>query len=429
MATGRRHWFVCVAVMAIFGIVPSGNAEDTLWQFTEMPDGRPQAGARTNARAVRIHIDQLIDAKKNDRFSVDLPDGTVLVLTKTYEEMIAVDQYIWRGRIDGRISGDVTFSVSGDHVSGDIVTSRKGVPVIYRVRFSKGDVHIVEEVDPRKLPRESRPIKPKEGGLRAMATAATNDSVDLVVLYTKRAQEDAEDLGSSSNPRSIQAVINQAIGETRDSYRNSGVTVKLALVHTEEVEYSEKGTIEQDLDALIEKRAGDLQIEKVRTIHRIRREHKGDIVILLTRATDGGGACGVSMQMNKVSTAHCKYAFAIVPVNCATGVYSFAHEVGHIMGADHEVGGDDSPPFEFSHGHVQPSPSKQGVDPWRTIMAQDDGSCGQNGCERILYWSNPEVLYHGDPTGGPKANNARALNATAETVARFSEDVECSASE
>ena len=96
-----------------------------------------------------------------------------------------------------------------------------------------------------------------------------------------------------------------------------------------------------------------------------------------------------------------------------SGAYSFAHEVGHLLGANHDradtdtgnTGANDS---GFNHGHVQFSTSSshvaflhgQGFNwfPWRTIMATSI-SC-QN-CARILLWSNPAVKFQGDATGVP----------------------------
>jgi hypothetical protein len=57
--------------------------------------------------------------------------------------------------------------------------------------------------------------------------------------------------------------------------------------------------------------------------------------------------------MQSETTAYCAYGFAVVPVNTSTGIYSFAHELGHIMGADHnKEAGTNGPSFDYSHGYV-----------------------------------------------------------------------------
>ena len=41
------------------------------------------------------------------------------------------------------------------------------------------------------------------------------------------------------------------------------------------------------------------------------------------------------------------------------------------------------------------------------------------GCPRFPYWSNPRVLYKGEPTGTPAADNARLIFELAERVSNF----------
>jgi hypothetical protein len=131
--------------------------------------------------------------------------------------------------------------------------------------------------------------------------------------------------------------------------------------------------------------------------------------------------------------ASCTEAFAVVPINCATITYSFAHELGHVMGADHNKESVTfSPPFKYSRGYVALSNA------WRTIMAYPTVSCILPACQRIPHWSNPSVWYSEAPpdasqqaaqperTGSDAedapANNAASLNKTADTVAAFSDE-------
>jgi hypothetical protein len=46
-------------------------------------------------------------------------------------------------------------------------------------------------------------------------------------------------------------------------------------------------------------------------------------------------------------------------------------------------------------------------------------NAGCGGCPRIPYWSNPRVIYKGEPTGTPAADNARLILELAERVSTF----------
>ena len=120
-----------------------------------------------------------------------------------------------------------------------------------------------------------------------------------------------------------------------------------------------------------------------------------------------------------VSSTFAASAFTVVRRSCATGYYSFGHELGHNMSAHHDCYvNTTAQPYPYIHGYVNTA------DRWRTIMAYND-ECYDAGfnCTRIPYWSNPSVSYNGDPMGeedgGCDANNAKTLDNTASTVAAF----------
>jgi hypothetical protein len=54
---------------------------------------------------------------------------------------------------------------------------------------------------------------------------------------------------------------------------------------------------------------------------------------------------------------------------------------------------------------------------WRDVMSYAE-SC--DGCLRIPYWSNPRVLYKGEPVGTLTEDNARVILDQAERVSKFS---------
>ena len=102
------------------------------------------------------------------------------------------------------------------------------------------------------------------------------------------------------------------------------------------------------------------------------------------------------------------------------------------MGARHDwyVDATANSPTSYNHGYVN------SANLWRTIMDYNT-ECSDSSvyCTRLQYWSNPNVLYGGNPMGIPEgtgtsctagvpnptcdADNRKTLNNTAYTVANF----------
>lgn len=138
-------------------------------------------------------------------------------------------------------------------------------------------------------------------------------------------------------------------------------------------------------------------------IHAQRNTYAADVGVLLT---DGNDGCG-----NGTINASATSAFVAVTADCATGNYSFGHELGHLFGARHNTEEDSSTtPYAYGHGYLSPDGK------WRTIMAYN---CS-NGCPRLNYWSNPAKTRNGVAMGTTgRNNNARVLNERAAVLAGF----------
>jgi hypothetical protein len=227
--------------------------------------------------------------------------------------------------------------------------------------------------------------------------------IDVLVVYTAAAA------AASSN---ILAEIQLAVDETNQSYANSGIIQRVRLVHAAQVNYTETGKSDRDLARLQNPSDGHLD-----ELHSMRDAYGADLVSLWVENLD---ACGIGYLMTNVSTSFERNAFSVIARNCATGYYSFGHEMGHNMGANHDRYADSRKgAYSYSHGYVDIS----GM--WRTVMAYNNECNDQKiSCTRIPYWSNPSVNYQGNPTGisqtdPDSANNVLTLNNTAYTVANF----------
>jgi hypothetical protein len=138
-------------------------------------------------------------------------------------------------------------------------------------------------------------------------------------------------------------------------------------------------------------------------VHARRDAKKADISALIVHDPNG---CGLSAAVAPPADR----AFTVVHHECAALSYSLAHEIGHLIGARHDKGLDQSMhPYPFGHGFVS------GKD-WRTMMSYEE-SCG--GCPRLPIWSNPRLKVRGIAAGDDTADNARVISEGAARVAKF----------
>jgi hypothetical protein len=272
----------------------------------------------------------------------------------------------------------------------------------------------LREIDQSKFPNEAQPRKPKvevrPGPMAFGDTCGTDPptDIDIMVVYTADART------AAGGTDAMEATVFLATAETNQSYINSNINQRIRLAHVAEVSYTESGNINTDLSRLQD--GGDGFIDNVPTL---RNTFAADNVVMITE--NGGGFCGLGYMMETVSNTFEPFAYVVVARNCATGYFSFGHELGHNMGADHDTANATSTgPYPYNRGYVDTSPTSPAT-PWRTIMSYN----GSPSSTRVQYWSNPGVNFPvgGDPmgvTGGATpADNHLVLNDTALTVANF----------
>jgi hypothetical protein len=247
--------------------------------------------------------------------------------------------------------------------------------------------------DAPKLPPKAPPepaVEPFPDDVRR-ALEAKPVTIDVMILYTPNAAKHY-----IRDPADLLALVIEEVNET---YRNSGIgNVKLRLVHSQVVDYD--GTKEDQFTHLYTMVDG---LGPFKNVRKLRDEKKADIVGLII---DNPKGCGLSTRIRPDSDE----AFFVVHHACAATTMSIGHEIGHILGARHDRFIDESNvPVAYGHGYVNGSK-------WRDVMSYKEG-CG--GCARIPFWSNPRVLYKGEPTGTPAADNARLILELADRVSSF----------
>ena len=353
---------------------------------------------------------------------LNLFEDTALTASLDHLETNPSGSFSWIGHIQGMEHSQVLLVVKDGIMIGNVSTLR----AMYQVRYAGEAQHVIREVTPAALPREAEPLLTESmEARRSVATESlhTDDGsgIDVMVLYTTSARV------AAGGTIPMQSLIDLAVAETNQSFANSSIGSRLHLVHAEEVTYAEVGD-DLRLDLVRLRDTSDGQMDH---IHALRDEHSADLVNLIV---NNGEYCGRAFLMTDVSTSFASWAFSVVKRSCATGYYTFAHELGHNMAARHDWYVDDqvNSPYSFNHGYVNRT------DRWRTVMAYND-HCDDDGvyCTRLLYWSNPDAMFSGQPMGVPQgtatdclegssllaslcdADNRTTLNNTAHTVANF----------
>jgi hypothetical protein len=361
------------------------------------------------------------------------------------------DGVTWVGHVDGVAMSSVTLVYGGGLLTGSVVMPRAAYsirPATEDMRLANSppgrELHVVAEVNQAGFLKEAPPIEVQLSGaeIASAADVAPRDTaefVDLMVLYTSQA------MSTSGGATAIFNLINLGVSETNTSFSNSGISQRVRLAHVQQVSYIESSSFSTNLNQL---RSGTGELSGVPAL---REAHRADLVMLVVRPAQPD-ACGIAFLMTNVSGAFAPSGVNVVDSSCIAN-YTFAHELGHNMGARHDWYVDAGmTPFSYAHGHVNSTASQR----WRTIMAYPD-MCADQGfnCGRVLYWASPITSYlpnctgrgfdcsllrywhfPGSPMGVPggtntscrvgivpasscDADDARTLNATALTVANF----------
>jgi hypothetical protein len=278
----------------------------------------------------------------------------------------------------------------------DPVAAQVDIPSRSTVGETRPVVEVIEARKPQNLRSVTKGMRPPSGDeqLALVVPKATpftakspedesspkpNDIIiDVIVAYTKKAARTYADIEHE--------LVDLAIGETNKSFRLSNLGhIKLRRVHAYQTDYVEEGTHFDHVWRFADK--GDGYMEE---IHGLRDKYRADVAILVV---DDSKGCGLATRVR----ADAAEAFAVVHHACAAANYTLAHEIGHLIGASHEL--------SYVNGTK-----------WRDIMGSKE-SCG--GCPRVPVWSNPTVLIKGEAAGTAELNNARVIAEQAARVASF----------
>ncbi len=408
-------------VFSVLGVSIPGHAQ---WLFTELPNAvnavdRDAAIDPTIIRSRLVEIDWgLINSTQRGAQArvgqdagmlLNFFQDIVLNAVSDRSEVRTRENFTWHGHIDGVPDSQVILVA----LDGVLVGNIRAAGRYFQVRYIGNGVHVVREIDELSFPPEGEPIpinltSPSALKIPEQRAADSGARFDVMVLYTPAA------LAAGGGTAAMTALANLAVAETNTAYSRSGVIPQVRLVYTGEVsDYTEVGDFNTDLSRLRSPSDGFMD-----DIHSLRNAVGADMVSLIIEGN--GSLCGIGYIMLTESAGFNESAFSVSARNCATGNYTFGHELGHNMGLRHDrIDDPANGVFPHSHGYVDV------INNFRDIMGVASG-CG--GCPRIQNFSNPNVFYNGFSTGVPQsapnsADAAASLNATAFTVANWRQEV------
>lgn len=307
--------------------------------------------------------------------------------------------------IKGRVSGDAhglsLFAVCDGRTAG-LIQAPDGR--CFLIAPSEDGRHLVLELDDEapsgldadeilaSVPGEAPPaIRFEPGGFRrsamvlksATAGAGARPVIDIMVLYSTTARERT---GGQSGLRSLIALN---LGFLNCAWVQSGVAAESRLIHSAEITWRNQSSSAVTEVTLLDNDS---------RVRALREQYGADLVSEL--------GCGFTDSVG------CSFLGGSSSVCAAGNPWTFAHEIGHNLGARHDRPNAAGATAGYAYGY---SFLLSGVR-YGTIMSY----LGL----RIPFFSNPEICWEGVPLGIPEtlpnaANNVRMLNENAPLIAAW----------
>ena len=221
--------------------------------------------------------------------------------------------------------------INGEAVSGMVRLSDGA----YQIHSLSDGRHVISEVEERPscLSGSTRGVRAANsaGGSPRMQSKTWTETpvevrpephslIKIAIFYTPAARKNR---GGTTN---IKAHIDRTIAEANQVYKNNGVHLTLKLVAAQEVNYTEV----DDLTDII--RFTVVDDGHMDEIHDVRNRNHADLALLLRNGAGGIVIAVPSYDTEEILEWNAKSLFAAYN----GGTYTLLHEIGHLMGAQHD---------------------------------------------------------------------------------------------
>jgi hypothetical protein len=406
ISTLWRRLSMVASAAGFFLITSLALAQTHPQLFRQRPE--PTAPGR-NATAAHVgEVDDNLLGTGPQRMAIAVPGKADLLVEREQHQRRGPRSMVWRGRAQSDPSSKVTLTLRDGILLGHIQSGNE----VFSIRPGANGRTVIEKLDSQSFPPEwghdhathghekVPPPSPAESSSSsstttpAIAAAGATTDILLMSVYTPQAR------AAAGGTTQIQAQIQAAVDQANSAFANSNMTARYFLAHTEEVAYNDSGNITNDLN----------WVTGNSTVAGLRNTYGADMVSLVV--ANGGGYCGIGWVQRSPGSGFANYAFQVTAHGCLTN-QTLAHEHGHNLGMEHDPANAGITPtgasYDWSFGHNV-------AGSFRTIMSYNCPSP----CPRVLHYSNPDILYNGQPTGiVNQRDNAQTGDLTAPIVAAF----------
>jgi len=242
-------------------------------------------------------------------------------------------------------------------------------------------------------------------------TLYEGDGIDVMVVWTKKAECKNSGLLStcaltSQTRKNMLGKITLAIDETNTAFALSGVGTQLRLVEAYLDDTYDESSTNQALQDVTFQYDGKLE-----GVHDKRGTFAADVVSLWVDVPSGCGLAWVGPNKD--------YMFSVVNWSCATGYFSFGHELVHNLGCNHDRGTEsDCTNPKPNYGYRDPNGKFRDMMAYNCKSGQCDNVASRS-CTRVQRFSNTVSNYEGTPIGNAQCDCASHINSNVASVIKY----------